>query len=82
MIDGDHREEAVDRDWRDWSPFVNADGVVAFHDARLFPSGWTTSDYGPVRFIDRFFRNNQSPGGWRIIEEVDSLVFVSRRMRS
>jgi predicted O-methyltransferase YrrM len=78
LIDGDHREEAVERDWRDWSPFVVPDGVVVFHDARLFPSGWTAPDYGPVRFVDRFLRSDSS-GPWNIIEEVDSLVFVSRK---
>jgi predicted O-methyltransferase YrrM len=81
LIDGDHREEAVERDWLDWSPVVKGDGVVAFHDARLFPSGWPTPDYGPVRFIDRAFRQRPNNGAWSIIEEVDSLVFVSRRKR-
>jgi predicted O-methyltransferase YrrM len=78
LIDGDHREEAVEKDWRDWSSFVVPDGVAVFHDARLFPSGWTAADYGPVRFVDRFFRGNSSCP-WTIIEEVDSLVFVSRK---
>ena len=82
LIDGDHREEAVERDWLDWSPFVKGDGVVAFHDARLFPSGWLTPDYGPVRFIDRAFRQGLNSAAWSIVEEVDSLVFVSRRQRS
>jgi predicted O-methyltransferase YrrM len=82
FIDGDHREESVERDWVDWSPFVKNDGVVAFHDARLFPAGWPTSDYGPVRFIDRTFRQGSNNAAWSIIEEVDSLVFVSRRKRS
>ena len=82
LIDGDHREEAVERDWVDWSPFLRADGVVAFHDARLFPSGWTTPDYGPVRFIDRALRGGPNSTEWSIVEEVDSLVFVSRRKRS
>ena len=81
LIDGDHREEAVEQDWRDWSTFVKPDGVVAFHDARLFPSGWSTPDYGPVRFVDRFFRQG-SPAPWQITDEVDSLVFVSRRTGS
>jgi predicted O-methyltransferase YrrM len=81
LIDGDHREEAVERDWVDWSRFVKDDGVVAFHDARLFPSGWPTPDYGPVRFIDRAFRRESNDAEWSIIEEVDSLVFVSRRKR-
>jgi hypothetical protein len=80
LIDGDHREKAVERDWREWSPFVRDDGVVAFHDARLFPGGWTSLDYGPVRFIDRIFRGS-SELPWKITEEVDSLVFVSRRHR-
>lgn len=79
LIDGDHREEAVERDWREWSPFVNGDGVVVFHDARLFPLGWPSPDDGPVRFIDKSFRDKASSEGWQIIEEVDSLVFVSRR---
>lgn len=79
LIDGDHREAAVERDWLGWSPFVKNDGVVAFHDARLFPSGWPTPDYGPVRFINRYFRQGPGPAAWRIIEEVDSLVFVSRK---
>jgi predicted O-methyltransferase YrrM len=81
LIDGDHREQAVERDWQDWSPFVTPGGVVAFHDARLFPSGWTSPDYGPVRFVDRFFRQG-SPAPWTIIDEVDSLVFVSHRKSS
>ena len=78
LIDGDHQERAVEQDWRDWSPFVSSGGVVAFHDAREFPSGWASSSYGPVRFINRFFRSGQSTP-WVILEEVDSLVFVSRK---
>jgi len=81
LIDGDHREAAVERDWLEWSPFVTGNGVVAFHDARLFPSGWTAADYGPVRFVDRFFRQ-AAAAPWSIVEEVDSLVFVSRGKRS
>jgi predicted O-methyltransferase YrrM len=81
LIDGDHQEQAVERDWQDWSPFVTQDGIVAFHDARLFASGWTSPEYGPVRFVDRFFRQG-SPSPWSIIDEVDSLVFVSRRKSS
>jgi hypothetical protein len=81
MIDGDHREGAVERDWNDWSPFVVENGVVVFHDARLFPDGWTSEDYGPVKFVDRVFRHNPS-SPWMILDEVDSLVFVSARGRA
>jgi predicted O-methyltransferase YrrM len=80
LIDGDHQETAVERDWREWSHFVKEHGVVAFHDARLFPGGWPSPDNGPVRFVDRIFRGSSEPT-WKIIEEVDSLVFVSRRLR-
>ncbi len=78
MIDGDHREEAVERDWTEWSRFLTEDGVAAFHDARLFSGGWTTPEYGPVRFVNRQFRENPA-ALWTIIAEVDSLVIVSRR---
>lgn len=80
LIDGDHREEAVEQDWNDWHPHVMEDGIIAFHDARLFPGGWTSPEYGPVRFVDRAFRNNPS-SFWEILEEVDSLVFVRKRER-
>jgi len=82
LIDGDHHEQAVERDWTDWSPFVQAGGVVAFHDARVFPSGWPTPDFGPVRFVDRAFRAGAYSAAWSIVEETDSLVFVSRRKHS
>jgi predicted O-methyltransferase YrrM len=80
LIDGDHREEAVEQDWTDWHPYVTENGIVAFHDARLFSGGWTSPEYGPVRFVERAFRNNPS-SSWTILKEVDSLVFVRRRER-
>jgi predicted O-methyltransferase YrrM len=77
LIDGDHRESAVEQDWKDWTPHVVEDGVVVFHDARIFTNGWTSADYGPVRFVDRTFRNSSSD--WMILDEIDSLVVVSRK---
>jgi predicted O-methyltransferase YrrM len=78
LIDGDHGESAVERDWKDWHPHVEQQGVVLFHDARLFSGGWTSCDYGPVRFVDRAFRNNPA-SSWKIVEEVDSLVVLARK---
>jgi len=78
LIDGDHRESAVEQDWKDWSPYVVEKGVVVFHDARIFANGWTSPGYGPVRFVDRMFRNNAS-SPWIIVDEVNSLVFVGRK---
>jgi predicted O-methyltransferase YrrM len=77
LIDGDHAEAAVERDWQDWSPFVGQGGVVIFHDARIFEGGWTTPDYGPVKFVNRVFRNGGTPG-WKIAEEIHSLFIVRR----
>ncbi len=80
LIDGDHKEKAVEQDWNDWCPHLTENGIIAFHDARLFPGGWTSPEYGPVRFVDRVFRSNPS-SPWEIFEEVDSLVFVRKRVR-
>ena len=77
LIDGDHAEAAVERDWQDWSRFVRPGGSVIFHDARVFEGGWTTAEYGPVRLVNRLFRSGGVPG-WTIIEEVHSLVIVRR----
>jgi predicted O-methyltransferase YrrM len=78
LIDGDHSEAGVQQDWNDWHPHVKNDGIVAFHDARLFPGGWTSAAYGPVKFVDQMFRPN-GHSRWKIIDEVDSLVFVARQ---
>lgn len=77
FLDGDHSEESVQRDWDNWHPFVVSGGVVAFHDAAIFRSGWTQPDWGPVKLVDRLFRERSLPG-WRMVEQVDSLVVVQR----
>jgi predicted O-methyltransferase YrrM len=78
MIDGDHSDQGVQRDWDDWSRFVVPKGVVILHDARIFEGGWTTAEYGPVKLVDRLFRERRTPG-WEIVEEVHSLVVVERQ---
>ena len=77
LIDGDHSEIGVQRDWEGWSHFVKPGGVVIFHDARLFESGWTKPEYGPLKLVNRVFREGHL-AGWSITEEVDSLVMVKR----
>lgn len=78
MIDGDHTYRAVQRDWDGWSRFVAPGGVVSLHDARIFKGGWTTPEYGPVRLVDRLFRNQKIPG-WEVVEEIHSLVVIERQ---
>lgn len=77
FIDGDHAYEACERDFEDWSPFVAPDGVIAFHDARVFPGGWTTEETGSVRFVREAF-SSAPVAKWHIVDEVDSLVVVRR----
>jgi predicted O-methyltransferase YrrM len=77
VIDGDHSDAGVERDWNDWSRFVKPGGVVIFHDACLFSGGWTRPDYGPVKLVNRLFRAGLTPG-WNIVEEVHSLIVVER----
>jgi predicted O-methyltransferase YrrM len=79
LIDGDHSEAGVERDWKDWSPFVSRGGVVIFHDAQVFEGGWLTPEYGPVKLVDRVFRQC-SEGDWTIQEEIHSLVVVQRNV--
>ena len=77
FVDGDHDEAAVLADWSAWSRFVVPGGVVAFHDARVFEHGWTSASWGPVRAVDRLFRRGAAEG-WRIVDEIDSIVVVQR----
>lgn len=77
LIDGDHAETAVGQDWQDWSGLVRPGGIVMFHDARVFEGGWTTPDYGPVKFVNRVFRSGVVPE-WKIVEEIHSLFIVQR----
>ncbi|HXX19651.1 MAG TPA: class I SAM-dependent methyltransferase [Candidatus Acidoferrum sp.] len=77
FIDGDHSERGVQQDWDEWHRFVVPGGVVIFHDAAIFPGGWTERNWGPVKLVDRLFRDAALPG-WRIVEQIDSLVVVER----
>lgn len=77
VIDGDHAQTAVKRDWQDWNIFVRPGGIVIFHDARIFEGGWTSPEYGPVNFVNGYFRKGVAPE-WTIVEEVHSLVVIRR----
>lgn len=77
FIDGDHSYSRVVSDWNNWSPFINKNGYVAFHDARVFKNGWTQKNDGPVIFVDENFRDKNS-SGWTIVEEKDSIVVVKK----
>ena len=77
FFDGDHSEQAVRQDWEKWQRFVIAGGTAIFHDARVFPGGWPTPADGPVKVVKSLFRDARF-AGWRIVEEVHSMVVVQR----
>ena len=77
FIDGDHTEHGARRDWNEWNQFVVPGGIVVFHDARIFEGGWTSSDWGSVKLVNGLFRQQRIPG-WKIIEEIHSLLVVER----
>jgi predicted O-methyltransferase YrrM len=77
FVDGDHHPEAVREDWDVWHPHISADGVVAFHDARLdFDDG--IGNPGPTSVVSDLFRGPAKLQDWRIFLEVDGLVAVKR----
>ena len=75
FIDGDHSPKGCREDWDVWHPHVRPGGAVAFHDARAGLAGGTGSP-GPASVVADLFRVPEPPDGWRIVEEVDSLVVV------
>ncbi len=77
VIDGDHTEAGVERDWNDWSPFVKPGGVAIFHDARVSEGCWTEASQGPVKLVTRLFRERENPN-WKVVDEVHTTVVVER----
>jgi predicted O-methyltransferase YrrM len=78
FIDADHTEAGARADWDAFSPFVVEGGVVAFHDARAGHPGGPPAHPGPTAVVDKLFRGDGAIDGWRIVDEVDSVVAVER----
>jgi predicted O-methyltransferase YrrM len=72
FIDGDHSWDGIDRDWRGFSPFVEAEGVVLLHDSRSVPG---REDPDSVRYTETVIRKDHR---FQVIEEVDSLTVLER----
>jgi predicted O-methyltransferase YrrM len=77
FIDGDHSPAACREDWELWHPHVRSGGTVVFHDARDgMPGG--AGGVGPTAVVTELFRGKETVPGWRIENEVDTLVVVRR----
>jgi MMP 1-O-methyltransferase len=78
FIDGDHAQDAVQRDWDDWHAHIAPGGHVLFHDAREGrPDGRGLP--GPTAVVDALVRAPDGPPpGWSIAAEVDRTVALRR----
>ncbi len=74
-IDADHAFERAAGDWEDWHEHVPVGGAVAFHDSAVFPGGWTTPDWGPVRVVASILAQRSD---WRLAARVDSMSVLRR----
>ncbi len=64
-IDGDHRYEAVKKDFELWSPFLNTDGRIAFDDS-------TVEGLGPHTLIEEIL----STGSFRCLHTVGKVTVL------
>ena len=71
FIDADHRYEAIQRDWQQWSQKVKPGGVIALHDCRVVPSSPQT--LGTQQFYQTDIPKMKDV---REIAAVDSLVVL------
>jgi MMP 1-O-methyltransferase len=64
-IDGDHRYEAVRRDFQCWEPHVT--GMIALHDS-------TGETLGPTRLVGELTKNE-----YRIVRQLEATTVLTRR---
>ncbi len=67
-IDGDHAYGAVKRDFALWSPHLESNGLIAFHDAR-------DPRLGPYTVLNEIL----SSGAFEKVGAVDEIVTVKRK---
>lgn len=75
-IDGDHRYEAVKRDFEDWFSLLEPNGIIAFHDSAPVTSipdsfeGWP----GPTKLVNEIKENRDL----KYIETIDTLTIFKK----
>lgn len=74
-IDADHEFDRASRDWADWHVHVPVGGTVAFHDSAVFPGGWPTPEWGPVRIVESILAERSD---WRLAARADSMSLLRR----
>ena len=67
-IDGDHRYEAVTKDFELWSPFVLDNGRIAFDDS-------TVAGIGPHTLVNEILASDE----YRLVDTVGKVTVLERR---
>jgi len=76
FIDGDHKYEAVKKDFIDWFPLLEHNGIIAFHDSAPVTSmpgsfeGWS----GPTKLVNELRENRNL----KHIETIDTLTIFKK----
>jgi predicted O-methyltransferase YrrM len=75
-IDGDHTRDAVQKDYDQWTPFLEKGGILAMHDALALRPGGRSHWPGPseVALVHVF----GDPSRWSILGETQSLVLARK----
>jgi predicted O-methyltransferase YrrM len=75
FIDGDHRFEALARDWADWSSKLRLGGTIALHDTQAPSHDPGVAEYGSARFFREQIVHDQR---FERVASVDSLNVLRR----
>jgi predicted O-methyltransferase YrrM len=75
FIDGDHRYEAIERDWSDWSAKIRPGGAIALHDTQAPAHDPGVADYGSARYFRETIARDPR---FEVVESVDSLNVLRR----
>lgn len=80
FIDGDHSYTGVKGDFKSWSKHLSKNGVIAFHDSRVFTHSHGIPidlEYGPAKLMQEI--KVKLAKEWKIVEEVDSITVLKRK---
>lgn len=75
FIDGDHSFDGIKQDWEDWSPRIEANGLMLLHDTEIPRHNPRVSELGSYHYFREVIAHDAR---FEIIDVVDSLNVLSR----